>query len=142
MLTVKELGDFPGAEGVDHVFFLEPSLAGNPDAVAHLRETVNIVCVRVDAYFDAFFLRILAPPPVEVEPEGVRIDFNYFSEVRRGIDHLYHVHGVPFAFQKEPAGGGAEHGHIFVFDGLDDPDRKSTRLNSSHVSESRMPSSA
>ena len=30
----------------------------------------------------------------------------------------------------------------FVLDGVLDEDRKSTRLNSSHVSESRMPSSA
>ena len=30
----------------------------------------------------------------------------------------------------------------WVLDGADKPDRKSTRLNSSHVSESRMPSSA
>ena len=35
-----------------------------------------------------------------------------------------------------------QHGEVFVTDDGAETDRKSTRLNSSHMSESRMPSSA
>ena len=71
---------------------------------------------------------------------------NYAEHMRKGLVHYVlwvvvdpdvEVRGANIALAKEALAMESRDGALLVFE-----DRKSTRLNSSHVSESRMPSSA
>ena len=83
-----------------------------------------------------------------LEPGGVLIVGH--AEAGIALEHGFRVHGAPEAFAFVSAAPGAEGSKAArAGDGSASPgrrktppDRKSTRLNASHVSESRMPSSA
>ena len=74
--------------------------------------------------------------------EKVNIDFPFEVGEVENIE-MYHYTGVPVSAEKKVVVAKTDITDLYdKFEDLSLIDRKSTRLNSSHVSESRMPSSA
>ena len=93
--------------------------------------------------YDAILLGAIGDPSV---PSGV-LERGLLLNMRFALDH--HVNLRPsklFAGVSSPLAGNPEIDFVVVREGTEGPytgtDRKSTRLNSSHIQKSRMPSSA
>ena len=74
--------------------------------------------------------------PSDLQPFDLEIDRTFHRLVRHSVHLDYPEHFVPFEHPEHFVIGESEHSVV------DDLDRKSTRLNSSHLPTSRMPSSA
>ena len=78
-----------------------------------------------------------------VKPERLsRINLFYFAATNKIRLTEYEKQSPEYVYPKIDKNSQEETEQSFDFDIHTSPDRKSTRLNSSHVSESRMPSSA
>ena len=123
------------------------SVTGTPDE----QVKVGISIVDISAGMYAYSGILTALYQREKTGKGTRVDVTMFESLAEWMSHpLNYTHFGG----KAPKRSGPDHATIvpygrfkcgdgsYVMLGIQNEDRKSTRLNSSHVSESRMPSSA
>src|SRR5215208_2637504 len=76
---LQKCGDLLQVQAVEDALWRDTAFAGHEYAPAGEVEFIDRVCVRVDAEHAAQFQGSAMPSPVQVEPVGIRIDFNRYS---------------------------------------------------------------
>ena len=78
------------------------------------------VRVAIDDTFHALRFRVLPQAPVEIEPVGIRIQFDPRPGRRTRVDDGLLIDFVRFAFEEQPAGQVTEHVDVAVFRGANE----------------------
>src|SRR5712692_517218 len=111
--NIQKFYDFLQLPCIYNVLFLQPSFASDTDAVPYVVQSINIVCIGIDADFDSLLFGVLTQTPIEVEPQGMGVYLYHLPIVCCNIDDVDHVDGISVPFQQQATRGMAEHCYVF-----------------------------
>ena len=129
-------------QGVLEALHTGVTVSGNPEPIEIVLQSAAATGVVEGGVSDARGQGVPSATVVLVPPADRRMNPQAFKTAVTDQSGAFAIRSIPPGDYRVLAWEDIEAGLYFVPGFIKDLDRKSTRLNSSHVSESRMPSSA